>query len=82
MDAGNESCPAKLTLLVAWQNAAQVYSQAVAELTRKIGTVSKAEYEKLSHAAEETRNKALQAQADLEAHIVEHRCDDGGEAAA
>jgi hypothetical protein len=81
MDAGNEYCPTKMSLLISWQNAANVYSQAVAELTRKIGTVSKSEYEKLAQVSEEARKKALQAQADLVAHTLEHGCDDG-EAAA
>jgi hypothetical protein len=82
MNAHKESCPTKTILLVTWQNAAQLYSQAVAVLTRKIGTISKDEYQKLAQAAEDARKKALKAQVDLEAHTVEHGCDDGGEAAA
>jgi hypothetical protein len=79
MDALKETCPIKTNLLVAWQSAAETYSKAVAEFTRHIGVLPKAEYDKLAHATEETHKNAVGAQADLEAHIADHGC---GEVAA
>jgi len=81
MDARKESCPTRTNLLLAWQNASQLYGQAIADLTRKIGTVSKDEYQKLAQAAEDARKNALAAQAELEAHTLDRGCD-GGEFAA
>jgi hypothetical protein len=44
----------------------------VSELSRKIGTISKDDYEKLRQAAENARKRSIEAQATLEAHIKEH----------
>ena len=82
MDARKESCPTKTALLSTWQSATEIYSKAVAELSGKIGVVSRSEYERLSKAAEKARNVALAAKANLEAHTEEHGCDGDGEAAA
>jgi hypothetical protein len=75
MDARKESCPTRTNLLLAWQNASQLYGQAVAELTRKIGVLSRSDYEELAVATEDARKSALDAQAELESHIAEHGCD-------
>jgi hypothetical protein len=77
-----ESCRKKTRLLVAWQIATEVYSRAVEEQSRQAGIVSKAKYERLSLAAGEARNYAVEAKQILEAHISAHGCDRDGEAAA
>ena len=82
MDARKESCPTKTTLLVGWQNAATDYAKAVAELSRQIAVLPKAEYLKLSRAAENARKRSQEAQATLEAHIADHGCNGNGEIAA
>jgi hypothetical protein len=83
MESQKESCPIKTSLLVAWQKASEIYSKAVAELTRQIGTVPKVEYQRLAKAAELAGKDSHEAQAALEAHTNEHRCDgNGGEVAA
>jgi hypothetical protein len=83
MDANKETCPTKRILFSVWQNAADLYSKAVGELSRQIGTLPKQDYEKLKQKAERARQHSLDAQADLEAHIREHGCDgNDGEVAA
>jgi hypothetical protein len=82
MKTSKESCPTKLALLAAWQKAADVYAKAVAELSRRIGILPKGDYEKLKQVAERARQRSLEAQASLEAHIGEHGCGDNGEVAA
>jgi Zn finger protein HypA/HybF involved in hydrogenase expression len=79
MSESKESCPTKTALLIAWQNAAEIYSKAVAELSRKVGVVSKAEYERLKSAAEAARQRSINAQANLEAHVESHGCDGDGD---
>jgi hypothetical protein len=82
MDARTQSCPTKTALLAAWHKAAEVYSKAVAELSRQIGIISKDDYENLKRVAEDARERSIEAQAALEAHIEDHGCDGNGEAAA
>jgi hypothetical protein len=82
MDARKESCPTKGILLAAWQSAAEIYSKAVAELSRQIGILPKDEYDKLSHVADQARKRSIEAQQNLEAHVQAHGCDNNGEAAA
>ena len=82
MVASKESCPTKTHLLSEWQKATEIYSKAVTHLSRKIGIVPRAEYEKLTHAAETARKHSLDAKAALEAHTKAHGCDNNGEAAA
>jgi len=83
MDALKESpCPARAALIAAWHNAAEIYSKAVAELSRKIGIVSRDDYQRLKRLAEDARETSIDAQATLEAHIEGHGCDGNGEAAA
>jgi Zn finger protein HypA/HybF involved in hydrogenase expression len=82
MDLQKQTCVTKTVLTAAWQSAADVYAQTVAELSRRIGTLSKAEYDRLSRAAENARKHSQEAQATLEVHIAEHGCGNNGEAAA
>ena len=81
-DANKESCPTKTALLSDWQTATEAYSKAIAELSRKIGTVPKSEYEKLSRHAEAARRYSLEAKANLEAHARAHGCDGKDDEAA
>ena len=69
-----QTCPTKALLLKTWQNAAEAYSKAVAELSQQIGILPKHEYQKLTHAADAARKRSMEAQASLEAHIAEHGC--------
>ena len=83
VDARKESCPTKTLLLAAWQSAAEIYSQAVSQLSKQIGVLSKEDYERLKDFAEESRQRSIDAQTKLEAHIAEHGCGgNGGEVAA
>jgi hypothetical protein len=73
------NCETKTQLLFAYQQAANVYSKAVAALARSIGAVLPHQYEKLNVAAETARLAAIEARNTLEAHIYEHRCDNSHE---
>jgi hypothetical protein len=75
-----EFCSERMRLLVVWQNAMEVYSRAVAEQSRQVGTVSHAEYERLSRAAESARQDVQGAKRILEVHVSAHGCDGEGEA--
>jgi hypothetical protein len=81
MDERKESCPTKTVLLLAWQNAAEVYAKAVAELSRQIGALPKSQYEKLSQAAEIARKHSREAQLNLQMHIADHGCNGNRRAA-
>ena len=72
----SESCSKKDALLLARQEAADAYAKAVADLAKKIGIVSAAEYHRLSQAAEIARRMSQRAHADFEKHIIEHGCGD------
>ena len=50
------------------------FSSAVTELRHKMGTVLKAEYDRLDRAANEARVKSEQARLALEEHIAAHGC--------
>jgi hypothetical protein len=65
-----------MTLMTAWQNAAETYSRAVAGLSKSIGVVSKKEYETLVRAQEVAHKWMTDAQANFEAHVKEHGCGD------
>ena len=67
-------CPEKRRLLVLYQQATEVYSQAVSELTRRIGTTSKIQYDELYQISVEAELTARTARKRLEAHIAEHGC--------
>jgi hypothetical protein len=71
-----QSCPMKAVLFATWQNAAENYSEAVAELLRQMGVLPRSEYQKLSQAAENARKRSHDAQAALEAHTKNPGCDD------
>ena len=64
----------KARLLMDYKAATMVFTEAVKELHRKIGTSPKAEYERLERIANEARVKSQQAMLALEHHIAAHRC--------
>jgi hypothetical protein len=67
-------CPTKTLLLAAWQDAAEMYPRAVAELSRQSDVLSRANYEPLKKVAESTLKRSLAAQSALETHLAEHGC--------
>jgi hypothetical protein len=69
-----DNCETKTKLLVAYQSASEMHAKSVAELTRAIGKVNRAEHEKLSLEAESARLLADEARIDLDAHMIEHGC--------
>jgi hypothetical protein len=81
MEAPKESCPVKRQLFAEWQKATETYSKTVADLSKKIGVLPRAEYEKLAQSAEEARAQSLEAKAALDTHTKLHGCN-GGEIAA
>ena len=69
-----ETCDVKRQLLGAYQKATEAYSQAVAELARQIGIISKADYNALTLASHKARRFSADALEALEAHTDEHGC--------
>jgi hypothetical protein len=67
-------CAEKTRLVAEYEEATSVFSQAVKELRRKIGTSSKEEYKRLERISSEARVKAEQARLALEQHISAHHC--------
>jgi hypothetical protein len=72
--AQKEWCEKKTTLLQEYQRTTKVYSNAVADLAKNIGVVSKLEYERLHQITEEARHESFAARDRLDRHIAEHHC--------
>jgi len=68
------ACEEKTRLALEYQTSSQKYADAVADLNKKMGTSAKAEYERLSRAADEARVKSEQSRLALEQHIAAHNC--------
>jgi hypothetical protein len=68
------ACETKAHLVREYETATAAFSEAVAELRRNLGTITKAEYDKLDRASNEARVKSEQARLALETHIAEHQC--------
>lgn len=68
------NCEEKARLMSDYNAATSKFSEAVAELHRRMGTSPKEEYERLDRAANEARVKSEQARLALEQHIAAHRC--------
>jgi hypothetical protein len=68
------SCTIKIRLTTKYETATALFSEAVTELRRNIGTSTKEEYDRLDRAANDARAKSEQARLALEQHIAEHRC--------
>jgi hypothetical protein len=67
-------CETKVRLTATYETATAVFSEAVTELRRNIGTSTKKEYDRLGRIANDARVKSEQARLALEQHIAEHRC--------
>jgi|HubBroStandDraft_2_1064218.scaffolds.fasta_scaffold1014750_1 hypothetical protein len=68
------SCEVKVQLTTNYEMATALFSQAVSELRRNMGTSTKIEYYQLERSANDARVKSEQARLKLEQHIAEHRC--------
>ena len=68
------SCKEKDRLVSEYEATTVHFSEAVAELNDKIGTMPKEEYQRLDRAADEHRMKSEQARLALEQHIAAHGC--------
>jgi hypothetical protein len=68
------TCEEKQRLVAEYQSATKKFSGAVTELQQKMGTSPKADYDRLSRAADEARGKSEQARLALEQHVAAHRC--------
>jgi hypothetical protein len=71
-------CEEETRLATKYEVATSVFSEAVKELHRKIGTSSKEEYKRLERIPTEARVKSGQARLALEQHISAHRCKSSG----
>jgi hypothetical protein len=67
-------CPEKMGLTSAYQEATQIYSDAVAALNRNIGICAKERYDLFYRGAEAARKNAAIARESLAKHIEMHHC--------
>jgi hypothetical protein len=67
-------CDEKKRLLRRYQEATRAYSDAVTELNAWIGRSSRAEYEALRRAVEDTRKNSTVALKTLDDHVADHDC--------
>ena len=67
-------CDEKARLSLEWNKAAQEYSDAVTNLSIKIGISVQQEYQRLKHHVEESRIALEQARLALEMHVSMHHC--------
>jgi hypothetical protein len=70
----NGPCGEKVLLMSDYETATAKFSATVGELRRKMGTVPKAEYERLARAANAARFQSEQARLAVERHIAAHGC--------
>ena len=68
------TCEEKAGLASEYQETSRKYADTVAELTKKMGTSAKAEYDWLTRAADEARVKSEQSRLALEQHVAAHNC--------
>jgi len=67
------NCEEKKRLAFQHESAAANFSEAVADLRKKMSTSTKEIYQRLERAANEARVKSEQARLALEQHITSHR---------
>jgi hypothetical protein len=67
-------CGEKILLMSDYETATKAFSAAVGELRSKMGTVPRAEYERLDSAANQARVKSEEARLAVERHIAAHGC--------
>jgi hypothetical protein len=75
-EASDARCEEKSRLTSEYRAATDLYSTAVAELSRRIGIGSVDDYWKLHEAAETARTRSNEAGDRLARHIAEHHCED------
>jgi hypothetical protein len=75
-------CEERAALVAAYERASKVYSDAVTNLSRRMGTSSKQEFEGLRRAAETARRASAEALRALDSHIAQHVCRSSGFAAS
>jgi hypothetical protein len=67
-------CEERAALVAAYERASKAYSDAVTNLSRRMGTSSKQEFEGLRRAAETARQASIDALKALDSHIAQHDC--------
>jgi len=67
-------CDERARLLNEYSRATLAFSSSVDELVKKTGTVSNAEYIRLTNVVGEARTATEQAHFNLEKHVAEHGC--------
>jgi len=67
-------CDEKAALMAAYQKAAVVYSEAVADLSRAVGSVLHAEYELIQRKVAAARKLSEKARNRLHDHERQHNC--------
>jgi hypothetical protein len=68
------ACEEKERLLGAYQRITLKYAASVTELNRRMGTLSKTEYDSLYRQTEMLHAEVTRAQGELNSHVVAHRC--------
>ena len=69
-----ELCPEKAGLQSKWADATNAYARLVESWTNQIGTLPKAEYERLREHVETARKLSETLRKDLDLHIETHGC--------
>ena len=67
-------CEEKRRLLEAYQQVTERYSAAVTQLNRKMGTLSKADYDAIYRKTELLHADVTRSQGELNSHVTAHRC--------
>jgi len=67
-------CEEKTRLVSEYNRATTIFSDAVEQLHKRIGTSSKDEYESLTRATEDARMQAEEARLMMERHVKDHGC--------
>jgi hypothetical protein len=68
-------CEERESLSREWQDAAEVYTKALAEIIRKIDTIPELELVKLGRITEAARKITALLHSELKKHIETHHCD-------
>jgi hypothetical protein len=67
-------CKEKAQLLDSYHQLARKYSDAVTELHREMGTLSKPQYDSLYKLTETLHAQVTRAQSEFNSHVQAHRC--------
>ena len=67
-------CREKATLLEAYQRITKKYFDAVTELHREMGTLSKTKYDSLYRLTEVLHAQVTKAQSEFNSHVQAHNC--------